>query len=63
MMRLERCGFVGMGICVWRKKKTREKKKKRKGKETSGQKESKKNKKSQLNDTIIFSQYFTINFK
>ena len=43
--------------------KTREKKKKRKGKETYGQKESKKNKKSQLNDIIIFSQYFTINFK
>ena len=42
--------------------KTREKKK-RKGKETYGQKESKKNKKSQLNITIIFSQYFTINFK
>ena len=44
-------------------KKQEEKKKKIKGKETCGQKESKKNKKSQLNDTIIFSQYFTINFK
>ena len=42
--------------------KTREKKK-RNGKETYGRKESKKNKKSQLNDTIIFSQYFTIYFK
>ena len=40
--------------------KTREKKKK---KEPYGRKESKKNKKSQLNDTIIFSQHFTINFK
>ena len=46
--------------CVEEKK---QEKKKRKGKETYGQKESKKNKKSQLNDTIIFSQYFTINFK
>ena len=53
---------MGMGIHVWRRKNKR-KKKKRKGKETYGQKESKKNKKSQLNDTIIFSQYFTINFK
>ena len=44
-------------------KKQEEKKKKIKGKETYGQKESKKNKKSQLNGTIIFSQYFTINTK
>ena len=50
--------------------KTREKKKKKsKGKETYGmdaRKEgnnNKKNKKSQLNVTTIFSQYFTINFK
>ena len=42
--------------CVEEKKQD----KKKKGKETY---ESKKNKKSQLNDTIIFSQYFTINFK
>ena len=66
MMRLERSGLVGMGICVWRKKKTREKKKKRKEKEKKrmdGWRGSKKNKKSQLNVTIIFSQYFTINFK
>ena len=42
--------------CVEEKKQE----KKKKGKETY---ESKKNKKSQLNDTIIFSQYFTINFK
>ena len=56
----------GVGQCgqgyVCGGEKTREKKK-RNGKETYGRKESKKNKKSQLNDTIIFSQYFTINFK
>ena len=56
-MRLQRSGSVGWGY-VCGGEKTREKKKK--GKETY---ESKKNKKSQLNDTIIFSQYFTINFK
>ena len=58
-MRLERSGSVGMGIRVWMKKNKR----KKKGKETYGRKESKKNKKSQLNGTIIFSKYFTINFK
>ena len=57
-----------MGIRVWRGKNKRKKKKKRKGKgeETYGCKERKEgnnNKKSQLNVTIIFSQYFTINFK
>ena len=44
--------------------KQKEKKMKRKGKETYERKESKKIKKSQLNDsTIRFSQYFTINIK
>ena len=57
-----RWDFRGVGqwdgdTCVEEKK---QEKKKKKGKETY---ESKKNKKSQLNDTIIFSQYFTINFK
>ena len=58
-MRLERSGSVGMGIHVWMKKNKR----KKKGKETYGRKESKKNKKLQLNGTIIFSQYLTINIK
>ena len=49
---------MGMGIRVLMKKK-----KKEEGKETYGRKESKKNKKSQLNGTIIFSQYFIINLK
>ena len=63
MMRLERSGSV-----EWRwgyvcgGEKAREKKKKKR-KRKFGRKESKRNKKSQLNDTIIFSQYFTINFK
>ena len=49
-------------MCV--EEKNQEKKKKRKGKETYGRKESKKDKKSQLNGSIIiFSQYFTINLK
>ena len=59
-----------MGIRVWRGKNKRKKKKRKgKGEETYGCKErkegnnNKKNKKSQLNVTIIFSQYFTINFK
>ena len=46
-------------------KKTREKKEKEK-KRMDGRRgsiENKKNKKSRLNITIIFSQYFTINFK
>ena len=44
--------------------KQKEKKMKRKVKETYERKESKKIKKSQLNDsTIRFSQYFTINIK
>ena len=44
--------------------KTREKKRKEKEKKRmDGWRGSKKNKKSQLNVTIIFSQYFTINFK
>ena len=58
MMRFERSGSVGMGIHVWRIKNKIKKKKK----EPYGRKESKKNKKSQLIDNIIFSQYFTINF-
>ena len=41
----------------------KQEKKIKKGKETYGRKESKKNKKSQLNGTIIFLQYFTINIK
>ena len=44
-------------------KKTREKKKKKEKKRMDGWRGSKKNKKSQLNVTIIFSQYFAINFK
>ena len=45
-------------------KKTREKKRKEKEKKCmDGWRGSKKNKKSQLNVIIIFSQYFTINFK
>ena len=66
-MRLERSGDGD--TCVEGKKQEK-KKKKRKGKveETYGCKEWKegnnnKIKKSQLNVTIIFSQYFTINFK
>ena len=47
--------------------KTREKKRKEKEKKRMDAKEgnnnNKKNRKSQLNVTIIFSQYFTINFK
>ena len=53
-----------MGIRVWRKKKQEKKKRKEKEKKRmDGWRGSKKNKKSQLNVTIIFSQYFTINFK
>ena len=55
-------GQWGWDTCVDEKKQEK-KTSKRKGKETYGRKESKKNKKSQLNDIIIFSQYFTINFK
>ena len=51
-------GYVCRGEKT-REKKTKEKEKKR----MDARKESKKNKKSQLNITIIFSQYFTINFK
>ena len=58
---------MGMGINVWRKKNKRKKKRKEKEKKgmdgRRGSIENKKNKKSQLNITIIFSQYFTINFK
>ena len=55
---------MGMGIRVWRKKKQEKKKRKEKEKKRmDGWRGSKKNKKSQLNVTIIFSQYFTINFK
>ena len=51
-------GQWGWGYVCWWKKKKEE------GKETYGRKESKKNKKSQLNGSIIiFSQYFIINFK
>ena len=47
--------------------KTREKKREKNKKKCmvhmNARKERKKNKKSQLNVTTIFSQYFTINFK
>ena len=57
-------GQWGWGyVCGWKKTREKNKKNKKKGKETYGRKESKKNKKSQLNGTIIFSQYFTINLK
>ena len=63
-MRLERSGDGD--TCV-EGEKTREKKRKEKeNKRMDARKErkkNKKNKKSQLNVTIIFSQYFTINFK
>ena len=56
-MRLERSGSVGMGIRVWRKKNKRKKKRKENEKKCmDGWRGSKKNKKSQLNVIIIFSQ-------
>ena len=60
---------VGVGKCVWRRKnkgkekKRKENEKKRMDSRTEGNKNHKKNRKSQLNIIIIFSQYFTINFK
>ena len=63
MMRLERSGSEGLGIRVWRRKNKRKKEKEKEKKRMDARKEIKKNKKSQLNVTIIFSQYFTINFK
>ena len=65
-MRLQRSGSVGWGY-VCGGEKTREKKRKEKEKKRMDarkeRKKNKKNKKSQLNVTIILSQYFTINFK
>ena len=57
-----------MGKRVWRRKNKRKKKKKEKEKKRmdarkEGNNNNKKNRKSQLNVTIILSQYFTINFK
>ena len=58
---------VGMGKHVWRRKNKRKKKEKKRKRNVwmQGKKVKliKRIKKSQLNVTIIFSQYFTINFK
>ena len=61
MMRLERSVNGDGDTCVEEKKKKKKEKKRMDGRR--GSIENKKNKKSQLNITIIFSQYFTINFK
>ena len=67
MMRLERSVNGDGDTCVEEKKQEKKKEKKEKEKKRMdgrrGSIENKKNKKSQLNITIIFSQYFTINFK
>ena len=61
MMRLERSVNGDGDTCVEEKKKKKKEKKRMDGRR--GSIENKKNKKSQLNITIIFSQYFAINFK
>ena len=60
-MRLERSVNGDGDTCVEEKKKKKKEKKRMDGRR--GSTENKKNKKSQLNITIIFSQYFAINFK
>ena len=50
-------------MCGGKKKQEKKKRKEKEKKCMDGWRGSKKNKKSQLNVTIIFSQYFTINFK
>ena len=55
-------GYMCGGEKTREKKKRREKEKKRMDARKES-KNNKKNKKSQLNVTIIFSQYFTKNFK
>ena len=50
-------------MCGGKKKQEKKKRKEKEKKRMDGWRGSKKNKKLQLNVTIIFSQYFTINFK
>ena len=62
-MRLERSGDGDTCVEGKKQEKKKRKEKEMEKKRMDARKEIKKNKKSQLNVTIIFSQYFTINFK